>query len=135
MRKAGLMNGDGQTFVIVGASLAGAKAAETLRAEGFTGRIVLVGDDTERPYERPPLSKGYLLGKDPREKAFVHDAHWYSTNDVELVLGVEVTAIDRAARTVTLDNLEPVTYDKLLLATGSRVRTLDVPGSENAGIH
>ena len=64
--------------MIVGASLAGAKAAETLRAEGFTGRVVLVGEETEPPYERPPLSKGYLLGKEPREKAFVHDAHWYA---------------------------------------------------------
>ena len=64
--------------MIVGASLAGAKAAETLRAEGFTGRIVLIGDETDRPYERPPLSKGYLLGKEPRDKAFVHDATWYA---------------------------------------------------------
>jgi 3-phenylpropionate/trans-cinnamate dioxygenase ferredoxin reductase subunit len=126
---------DDRTFVIVGASLAGAKAVETLRGEGFTGRVVLVGDETERPYERPPLSKGYLLGKDPRDKAFVHDAAWYSANDVELVLGVEATGIDRAKRTVTLDNVEPLRYDKLLLATGSRVRRLDVPGSDNTGIH
>ena len=65
---------DDRTFVIVGASLAGAKAAEQLRTDGFTGRIVLVGAETDRPYERPPLSKGYLLGKEPRDKAFVHDA-------------------------------------------------------------
>ena len=77
---------DDRTFVIVGASLTGAKAAETLRAEGFSGRIVLIGEETDRPYERPPLSKGYLLGTQARDKAFVHDAHWYASNNVDLVL-------------------------------------------------
>jgi len=125
---------DERTFVIVGASLAGAKAAEVLRAEGFTGRIVLVGEETERPYERPPLSKGYLLGKDARDKAFVHDATWYAEHDIELVLGVRATALDPAAHTVTLDGVEPLRYDKLLLATGSRVRTLDVPGTDLSGV-
>ena len=71
------MSEDDRTFVIVGASLAGAKAAEALREEGFAGRLVLVGEETERPYERPPLSKGYLHGKDPRDQAFVHDEAWY----------------------------------------------------------
>ena len=85
---------DERTFVIVGASLTGAKAAEQLRADGFAGRIVLVGAETDRPYERPPLSKGYLLGKEPREKAFVHDATWYSEHDVDLLLGVEVKGVD-----------------------------------------
>jgi 3-phenylpropionate/trans-cinnamate dioxygenase ferredoxin reductase component len=126
---------DERTFVIVGASLTGAKAAEQLRADGFAGRIVLVGAETDRPYERPPLSKGYLLGKEPRDKAFVHDATWYSEHDVDLVLGVEATAVDPKAHVVTLDNVQPLHYDKLLLATGSRVRTLDVPGSDNRGIH
>ena len=74
-------------FVIVGASLAGAIAAQTLRAEGFTGRITLIGDEPHRPYERPPLSKGYLLGNTPREKVFVHPAGWYAENDVDLRLG------------------------------------------------
>src|SRR5262245_39302697 len=116
---------DERTFVIVGASLAGAKAAEQLRADGFTGRVVLVGAETERPYERPPLSKGYLLGKEPRDKAFVHDPSWYQENGVDLRLGVEATAIDPKSHTVTLDNLEPLHYDKLLLTTGSLVRELD----------
>ncbi|MEH1126155.1 NAD(P)/FAD-dependent oxidoreductase [Micromonospora sp. CPCC 206061] len=118
------------TFVIIGASLAGAKAAETLRAEGFDGRIVLVGEEIERPYERPPLSKGYMLGKDPRDKAFVHDESWYAEHDVELMLGRRATNLDAAAHTVTLDGVAKLTYDKLLLATGSRVRTLSVPGAE-----
>jgi 3-phenylpropionate/trans-cinnamate dioxygenase ferredoxin reductase component len=126
---------DDRTFVIIGASLAGAKAVEQLRTDGFTGRIVLVGSETERPYERPPLSKGYLLGKEPRDKAFVHDAQWYAEHDVELVLGVNATGVDPKAHTVTLDSVEPLHYDKLLLATGSRVRKLDVPGNENSGIH
>jgi 3-phenylpropionate/trans-cinnamate dioxygenase ferredoxin reductase subunit len=122
--------GDDRVFAIIGASLAGAKAAETLRAEGFTGRIVLVGEEIERPYERPPLSKGYLLGKDPRDKAYVHEAKWYADNDVELLLGRRATLLDAATHTVTLDGVETLRYDKLLLATGSRVRTLDVPGTE-----
>jgi 3-phenylpropionate/trans-cinnamate dioxygenase ferredoxin reductase subunit len=126
---------DERTFVIVGASLAGAKAAEALRTEGFTGRVVLVGAEADRPYERPPLSKGYLRGKEPRDKAFVHDATWYAEHDIELRLGVEATGVDPASHVVTVDNLEPMHYDKLLLATGSRVRTLDVPGSDNRGIH
>jgi 3-phenylpropionate/trans-cinnamate dioxygenase ferredoxin reductase component len=125
---------DDRTFVIVGAGLAGAKAAETLRSEGFSGRVVLLGEETERPYERPPLSKGYLLGNEPRDKAFVHEAHWYPENDIELLLGVRATDLHPATRTLTLDGYEPLRYDKLLLATGSRVRRLDVPGTELSGV-
>ncbi|MEV4132385.1 FAD-dependent oxidoreductase [Dactylosporangium sp. NPDC049742] len=126
---------DERTFVIVGASLAGAKAAETLRAEGFTGRIVLIGEETERPYERPPLSKGYLQGdKDAREKAFVHPESWYAENGVDLRLATRVTRVDPSAHTVTLDGVDELHYDKLLLTTGSRVRTLDVPGADLTGV-
>jgi 3-phenylpropionate/trans-cinnamate dioxygenase ferredoxin reductase component len=134
MREAGGMS-DERTFVIVGASLAGAKAAEQLRTDGFAGRIVLVGSETDRPYERPPLSKGFLLGKEPLEKAYVHDAAWYSEHDVELLLGITATALDPKAHIVTLDGVDPLHYDKLLLTMGSRVRRLDVPGTDNAGIH
>jgi 3-phenylpropionate/trans-cinnamate dioxygenase ferredoxin reductase component len=128
------MSEDGRVFAIVGASLAGAKAAEGLREAGFAGRVVLIGEETERPYERPPLSKGYLLGAEPREKAYVHDARWYPEHDVELLLGVRATALDPAAHTLTLDGYEPLRYDKLLLATGSRVRRLDVPGTDLHGV-
>jgi 3-phenylpropionate/trans-cinnamate dioxygenase ferredoxin reductase component len=121
-------------YLIIGASLAGAKAAQTLREEGYSGRLVLVGEETVRPYERPPLSKGYLTGKEPREKAFVHDAGWYSEHDVELILGRRATHLDTAAHTVTLDGFDQLRYDKLLLATGSRVRTLDLPGMDAHGI-
>ena len=122
------------TFVIIGGGLAGAKAAETLRAEGFDGRVVLVGEETERPYERPPLSKGYLIGSDPREKAFVHEESWYAAHDIELRLADRATMLDRAARLVTLDGVTELAYDKLLLATGSRVRQLDVPGAHVEGV-
>ncbi|GAA0591678.1 NAD(P)/FAD-dependent oxidoreductase [Actinomadura livida] len=124
-----------ETFVIAGAGLAGAKAAETLRAEGFTGRLLLIGDEIERPYERPPLSKGFLLDKEPREKAHVHEADWYDKHDVELRAGASVAAVDRDAHEVRLSSGERVGYAKLLLATGASPRRLDVPGSKLQGIH
>lgn len=123
------------SFVIVGASLAGAKAAEGLREEGFEGRITLVGDEPERPYERPPLSKDYLQGKSEREKVFVHPEGWYSEHDVDLRLGTTVTAIDRHLQQVSVSGGGHISYDKLLLATGSSPRRLDVPGAELAGVH
>ncbi|MGH3646124.1 MAG: NAD(P)/FAD-dependent oxidoreductase [Micromonosporaceae bacterium] len=121
-------------YVIVGASLAGAKAAETLRDEGYDGELVLLGQEGERPYERPPLSKGYLIGSEEREKAYVHDEKWYAEHDVELRLGVRATLLDAQARTITIDGGEQLPYQKLLLATGSRVRVLKVPGAELRGV-
>ncbi|MFC0848491.1 NAD(P)/FAD-dependent oxidoreductase [Streptomyces noboritoensis] len=124
-----------RTFVIVGGGLAGAKAAETLRAEGFNGRVILIGDEREHPYERPPLSKGFLSGKEERDSVFVHEPAWYAQNDVELHLGQTVTAIDREAKTVRLGDGTLIGYDKLLLATGSEPRRLDIPGTGLAGVH
>jgi NADPH-dependent 2,4-dienoyl-CoA reductase/sulfur reductase-like enzyme len=121
-------------FVIVGAGFAGAKAAEALRAEGFDGRIVVIGEESERPYERPPLSKSLLLGTAERESAFVHAADWYKENDVELRIGVRATRLDRSARTVALSDGTTVPYDRLLLATGSRPRRLNVPGADTAPV-
>jgi len=121
------------TFVIAGASLAGAKAAEMLRAEGFDGEIVLLGAETERPYERPPLSKGYLLGNDELDSAYVHPEDWYAGHGVDLRMGVTVTAIDPGASAVTVSGPggpETILYDKLLLATGASPRRLDFPGSD-----
>jgi 3-phenylpropionate/trans-cinnamate dioxygenase ferredoxin reductase subunit len=121
-------------YVIAGAGLAGAKAAETLRTEGFDGPVVLVGDETERPYERPTLSKEYLQGKAERETIFVHPQAWYADNAVELRLGSPVTGIDRAAHEVTLADGSRVGYAKLLLATGSSPRRLTVPGADADGV-
>ncbi len=111
-------------FVIVGASLAGAKAAETLREEGFDGAVVLIGEEDLRPYERPPLSKGYLLGKADAESVFVHEAGWYAEHDVDLRLGATVTSIDTGARQVALAGGESVSYDKLLITMGASPRRL-----------
>src|SRR5580693_3588204 len=122
------------TYVIAGAGLAGAKAAEVLREEGFDGPVVLIGDETERPYERPPLSKDYLLGKAEREAIYVHPASWYADNGVELRLGVPVTGIDRAAHEAALADGSRIGYAKLLLATGSSPRRLTVPGGDADGV-
>jgi 3-phenylpropionate/trans-cinnamate dioxygenase ferredoxin reductase subunit len=124
-----------QTFVIVGASLTGAKAAEALRAEGYDGRLVLVGTEAERPYERPPLSKDYLRGESGRDAVYVHEAGFYDEQDIELRTGTTVTALDPAAHAVTLDGGERLGYDRLLLATGAEPRRLDVPGGELEGVH
>ncbi len=121
------------TFVIVGGGLAGAKAAETLRKEGFDGDVVLFGDEADRPYERPPLSKGYLLGKEERDKAFVHPADWYEKNGVDLRTGVTVTAIDPAAHAVA-HGAGAQSYDKLLLTTGATPRHIDIPGAGLDGV-
>jgi 3-phenylpropionate/trans-cinnamate dioxygenase ferredoxin reductase subunit len=124
-----------QTYVIVGASLAGAKAAQSLRDAGVDGRVVLIGDEAERPYERPLLSKGYLIGKDERDKIYVHPEDWYAGHDVELRLDTRVTALDRDRSEVELSGGERLGYDRLLLATGASPRRLDLPGSDLGGIH
>lgn len=121
-------------MVIVGAGLAGAKAAEALRDRGFDGEVTLIGDEPHRPYERPPLSKEFLAGKADRESVFVHPEEWYAEQRVELRLGA-ATRIDRAGHRVELVDGGTVGYDKLLLATGSRPRSLPVPGIEARGVH
>ena len=117
-------------YVIVGASMAGAHAAQALRDEGFSGRVVLIGAEGERPYERPPLSKGYLLGKDARDSIFVHAEGWYGEHDVDLRLGATVTSIDRSGHRVALADGEAVPYDRLLIATGASPRRLNIPGAD-----
>jgi 3-phenylpropionate/trans-cinnamate dioxygenase ferredoxin reductase subunit len=122
-------------YVIVGAGLAGAKAAQALRDEGFDGPLVLVGDEAERPYERPPLSKGYLLGKEERDSVYVHPHQWYADHRVELRLGIAVTAVDPAAHEINLADGSRIGYAKLLLTTGSSPRPLPVPGADLDGVH
>jgi 3-phenylpropionate/trans-cinnamate dioxygenase ferredoxin reductase component len=124
-----------QTFVIAGASLAGAKAAEQLRERGFDGRIVLVGSEPQRPYERPPLSKEYLRGEAEREKVYVHPDDFYADNRIDLMTETTVTAIDPAAATVSLEPGGQLHYDKLLLTTGAEPRRLAVPGADLDEIH
>jgi 3-phenylpropionate/trans-cinnamate dioxygenase ferredoxin reductase subunit len=122
------------TFVIIGAGLAGAKAAQTLREEGFHGSIVLIGEEPERPYERPPLSKGVLLRSAEPDSVYVHDANWYADHDVDLHTATRAVAIDRSTSQVELADGRHIDYDKLLLATGSRARALAVPGAHLDGV-
>jgi len=124
-----------RTFVIVGASLAGAKAAETLRTEGFDGHVVLIGEEAVRPYERPPLSKEYLRGEKGFDDAAVHDEGFYDANAIELRTAAAATVLDPGASEVTLASGERIGYDRLLLATGAQPRHLSVPGAELAGVH
>ena len=122
------------SFIVVGAALAGAKAAETLRSEGFDGRILLFGAERERPYERPPLSKDYLRGESPREKAYVHPESFYAENGIELRTSTPVAELDAALSELVLKDGERVRYDRLLLATGAEPRRLPVPGAELEGV-
>ena len=124
-----------QTFVILGASLAGAKAAETLRAEGFDGRVVLIGEEPARPYERPPLSKDYLRGEKGFDDAAVHDEGFYDAKAIELHTSTTATALDPGASEVALASGEHIGYDRLLLATGARPRRLTVPGADLPGVY
>lgn len=117
-----------QTFVIVGAGLAGAKAAEALRSAGFNGRILLFGAESERPYERPALSKSLLQGTSERAKIYVHPKQWYADHDIELHTSTMVTAIDRAAREIELATGKRLAYNKLLLTTGASPRQLPDAG-------
>jgi len=122
------------TFVIVGAGLAGAKAAETLRAEGFDGRLLLLGEEAERPYERPPLSKGYLRGETDRDSLYVHPEGFYAAHGIELRPSSPVGAIDPGSRQVELVSGERISHERLLLATGAAPRRLPLPGADLAGI-
>jgi 3-phenylpropionate/trans-cinnamate dioxygenase ferredoxin reductase subunit len=123
------------SFLIIGGGLAGARAAEALRDEGFKGGITLVGEEPLRPYLRPPLSKDYLQGKADQESLFVHPADWYRGHDVELILGTAATSVDRAHHTVALDDGSQRRFDKLLLCTGATPVLLTLPGAQLSGIH
>jgi 3-phenylpropionate/trans-cinnamate dioxygenase ferredoxin reductase subunit len=122
---------DSSTFVIIGGGLAGAAAAGQLVESGFGGRLVLIADEPDLPYERPPLSKSYLSGDSEFASALVHDDGWYRDH-VDLLQGVPATALDVASHTVSVGGGSSVRYDALLLATGAVPRTLDVPGGERA---
>jgi 3-phenylpropionate/trans-cinnamate dioxygenase ferredoxin reductase subunit len=124
-----------RTFVIVGASLAGAKAAEELRTQGFDGRVVLLGAEPERPYERPPLTKDYLRGESEREKAYVHAAGFYAEHEIELETDTTVAEVDPAGGRVTLADGRAIAFDRLLLTTGAEPRRIAVDGAALDGVH
>lgn len=123
------------TIVIVGGGLAGAKGAEALRDNDFDGDVILFAAEDHLPYERPPLSKKYLAGKEALPEFTVHDADWYRDNRIDLRPGTRIESVDAAAKTVTLPDGSTVGYDKLLLATGSSSRHVDLPGSDAQGVH
>jgi 3-phenylpropionate/trans-cinnamate dioxygenase ferredoxin reductase subunit len=122
------------TFAIIGASLAGAKTAEALREQGFDGNVILFGAETHLPYERPPLSKGYLKGTEGRDSFVVHPKDWYEEQNVELRLSTEVTGMDASAHRLTIADGSALAYDRLLIATGSTPRRLSMPGADASNV-
>ena len=124
-----------ETFVIVGASLAGGGAAATLRQEGFDGRVILIGAEPQPPYERPPLSKEYLRDKSSFEQTLVQSSDFYGENGIETRFGVRASRVDPAKKVIELDGEEGVAYDKLLVATGGRNRRFPVPGLDLEGVY
>ena len=124
-----------ERIVIIGAGQSGAQAVASLRADGFAGPVTMVGDEPFAPYQRPPLSKAYLMGTMERDRLFLKSDAFYKEANCELILGVAATKIDRAAKEVHLADGRTLAYDKLLLATGSRVRKIRCPGADLAGVH
>ena len=121
--------------VIVGAGHAAGQAVATLRLKKYDGNIILIGDEPHYPYQRPPLSKKFLAGEMPAERLYVKPRSFYDEPNIDVQLGTRVTRIDPAGKTVTRDDGTTCEYDKLIIATGARVRKLDVPGSELSGVH
>ena len=121
-----------ETYVVIGGGVGGGTAALALRSQGFTGRLVVVCDEPRPPYSKPPLSKEVLRGEQDAERTALRPPAWYAKRDIELLTGIAATGLDAAARTVELSDGVTLTYDRLLLATGGRARTLpgahDVPG-------
>src|SRR3954453_21035926 len=122
------------TYVVAGSGLAGAKAVETLREEGFDGRLGLIGAEPEHPYERPPLSKDYLRGEAARESIYVQGDNFYAEHGVELLLGRRAVKLDAGQRELVLDDGEWLGYDRLLLALGAEPRRLAIPGAGLTGV-
>lgn len=121
-------------YVVIGGGLAGGRAIEGIRESDADGSIALVAEEPHRPYQRPPLSKGYLIGSQPESDVYVADADRYNDAGVTLLTGVRAERIDRAARTITLDDDRTLGYEMLLLATGGRAKTLPIPGHDLDGV-
>src|SRR5579864_539410 len=122
-------------IVIVGGGQAGAQAVDTLRREGFSGRLVLVSAESSLPYQRPPLSKKFLSGEIGAERLLFRHRAFYDEHAVELKLGIRATRIETAARRVVLSSGEEIVYDRLLLCIGALPRRMTCPGSELAGVN
>ncbi len=122
-------------FVIIGAGQAAAQAVTTLTAEGFGGTLTVIGDEPYPPYQRPPLSKAYMAGDFVRERLFLKPDTFYAETHCDLRLGVTATAIDRSAKSIRLSDGSAIAYDRLLIATGARVRKLPVPGADLPGVY
>ena len=122
-------------FVIVGGGHAGGQAAASLRQAGYEGSIVLVGEEPHIPYQRPPLSKQYLAGEQELDRVYLRSESFYASKDITLRQGVRAVGLDVAARVLKLEDGEALRYEKLLLATGGRARTLDVEGADLASVH
>jgi 3-phenylpropionate/trans-cinnamate dioxygenase ferredoxin reductase component len=122
-------------YVIIGASLAGATAATTLREEGADGSVILIGAEREPPYERPPLSKAYLRGEAPFEKSLVRPLEYYKEHDIETMLGTRAIRIDSSAHMVDLEDHRRVSFDALLIATGAHNRRISIAGGDLEGIY
>src|SRR3954452_15415158 len=121
-------------IVLVGGGLAAAKTAQALRKRGYDGTLTLLTAEAHRPYERPPLSKGYLSGDTPAEEVFVHEAGWYAEHDVDLRTSTDVVALDRERREVRAASGERFEYDAVLLATGASPRRPPIPGAYADGV-
>lgn len=126
---------DLDTIAIIGAGLAGAKAAEALRKDGYDGRIAMFGDEARLPYLRPPLSKDYLRGESDLDAVFVHPQAWYDEHRIDLRVSTPVRAIEPKVKTLLLDDGSRIAFDRLLLSTGASSRRLDIPGHDLAGVH
>jgi 3-phenylpropionate/trans-cinnamate dioxygenase ferredoxin reductase component len=124
-----------EVFVVVGSSLAGGTAAATLREEGFDGRVILIGEEPQAPYERPPLSKEYLRGEQPFEDALVRPRDFYASNDIDTLFGTRATRLNPVDKTIELSGSDRVRYHKVLIATGSRNRRLPIPGLDLEGVY
>ncbi|MBS8262077.1 pyridine nucleotide-disulfide oxidoreductase [Roseibium polysiphoniae] len=122
------------TVVIIGAGQAGAQVAQSLRQGGFEGPIRLIGDEVTPPYQRPPLSKKYLLGEIGSEALLLRPPAFYTTQNIDLIPGTSVSSIDRVAQRLSLENGDTIGYDKLVIATGTRARHAPIPGADLAGV-
>jgi NADPH-dependent 2,4-dienoyl-CoA reductase/sulfur reductase-like enzyme/nitrite reductase/ring-hydroxylating ferredoxin subunit len=134
-KPAAALGSDPRTLLIVGAGAAGNTAAETLRREGFAGRVVMVTGETERPYDRPNLSKDFITGKAGEDWLPLHGAKFYPTQGIELLTGRPVVSLDTQKKVVTLEGGETITFDKALLAMGGTPRKLAIPGADGTGCH